>query len=137
MSDANSPRPRLVSVSDDPADEAGGSPAAEAPGSAAGKAPRRLLWVLAVLVIAAVVGLVAQTLRTRTLQAENEALVGELFATRSALDAYVARFAEVRDSIEGLQAQLTELDSLVSEDPLARVVPETGAETGAADVPGD
>ena len=137
MSDTDSPRPQLVSVSDDPADEAGRSPPPEAPGSAAGAAPRRLFWVLAVLAIAAIVGLVAQTLRARALQTENDALVGEIFATRSALDAYVTRFAEVRQSIEGLQAQLTELGSLVGEDPLARVVSETGAETGAADAPGN
>ena len=137
MSDANSSQPRLVSVSDDPANEAGGGAAAEASGSAARAMPRRLFWVLAVLAIAAIVGLVAQTLRTRALQTENDALVGELFAARSALDAYVARFAEVRGSIEGLQAQLAELGSLVGEDPLARIVPETGAERGAADAPGD
>jgi hypothetical protein len=86
-----------------------------------------------VLVIVAVAGLAAQTVRTRTLEAENAALAGELFATRSALDAYVARFAEVRLSLDGLRAQVEQLDALVSADPLAPA-PDAAPETA---VPGD
>jgi len=93
-------------------------PAAEAPESASGPAPRRLLWLLVALSIALLAGLVAQTLRAGSLREANEALTGELFATRSALNAYVERFAEVRQSIDGLQVQLERLDALVSADPL-------------------
>jgi uncharacterized protein HemX len=119
-SDGDGSRPRLVSVSDDHAPP----PAAEASEPAGRPASRWLLWLLAVLALAALAGLVAQTQRARMLQGENDALSGELFATRTALDAYVARFAEVRESIDGLQVQLEQLDALVSGDPLA---PPSGA----------
>jgi uncharacterized protein HemX len=130
MSDTRSSRPRLVSVNGDGAEKAPEPSPSAAP---AGTAPRRLLWLLVVLVIVAVAGLAAQTVRTRTLEAENAALAGELFATRSALDAYVARFAEVRLSLDGLRAQVEQLDALVSADPLAPA-PDAAPETA---VPGD
>ena len=116
MSDARPTRPRLVSVNGDGAEKA---PDPSPSAAAAGTAPRRLLWLLVALVIVAVAGLGAQTVRTRALQAENAVLAGELFTTRSALDAYVARFAEVRLSLDGLRAQVEQLDALVSADPLA------------------
>jgi hypothetical protein len=119
MPDGDSSRPRLVSVGDDRAAKDAAPQAADASESADRPSSRRLLWLLAVLALAALAGLVAQTQRARTLQGENVALSGELFATRTALDAYVARFAEVRESIDGLQAQLEQLDVLVSGDPLA------------------
>jgi hypothetical protein len=133
MSETRASRPRLVSVNGDGTDEAGGPRGADSSRFAAGPAPRRLLWLLVVLVIAALAGLAAQTVRNRALQDENAALVGELFATRSALDAYVARFAEVRRSLDGLRTQVDQLDALVSVDPLA-AAPEAAAETAA---PGD
>jgi hypothetical protein len=125
VSDPDSSRPRLVSVGEDYEEKPAEAPAAEASDSASGPMPRRVLWLLVVLSIAVMVGLVAQTLRARALQQANEVLTGELFATRSALDAYVARFAEVRESIDGLQTQLEQLDALVSADPLA---PPPGSE---------
>jgi hypothetical protein len=109
-------------------------PAGEASESASGPAPQRVFWLLVVLSIALLAGLVAQTLRAGALQDANEALTGELFATRSALDAYVARFAEVRESIDGLQVQLEHLDALVSADPLA---PPPEPETGPSGELGD
>jgi len=119
VSDPDSSRPRLVSVGEGCRGEPAQPAAAEAPESASGPAPRRVLWLLVALSIALLAGLVAQTLRAGSLREANEALTGELFATRSALDAYVDRFAEVRESIDGLQVQLQQLDALVSADPLA------------------
>ena len=118
MADPDASRPRLVSVGEDH-EEPAESPAAEGSEAASGRTPRRVFWLLVVLSIALVAGLVAQTLRVQALQQENEELTGELFATRSALDAYAARFAEVRESVDGLLAQFKELDALVSADPLA------------------
>ena len=126
MSDPDSSRPRLVSLGEDYGEEPAEAPAAEASESASGPIPRRTLWLLVVLSIALLAGLVAQTLRAGALRDANEALTGELFATRSALDAYVERFAEVRESIDGLQVQLEQLDALVSADPL---VPPPGPES--------
>ena len=118
MSDPDSSRPRLVSVGADHEEEPAEALAAEASDSASGPMSRRVRWLLVVLAIAVMAGLLAQTLRARALQRANEELTGELFTTRSALDAYVTRFAEVRESIGGLQAQLEQLDALVSADPL-------------------
>jgi hypothetical protein len=115
-------------VGEGPREEPAEPPAAEASESASGPIPRRALWLLVVLSIALLAGLVAQTLRAGALQDANEALTGELFATRSALDAYVSRFTEVRESIDGLQVQLEQLDALVSADPLA---PPPGPESEA------
>jgi len=136
MSDGNPSRPRLVNVDDNRAEKAARPPAADASESVSRPVPRRFFWLLVVLAIAATAGLVAQTLRVGALQGENEVLAGELFTTRSALDAYVARFAEVRESIDGLQAQIEQLDSLVSADPLAPP-PEPESESGAAEAFGD
>ena len=128
MPDADASRPRLVSVGEESAE----SPAAEGSEAASGRTPRRVLWLLVVLSIALVAGLVAQTLRVQALQQENEALTGELFAARSALDAYATRFAEVRESVDGLLARFEELDALVSADPLAPPPePPTGSEPTA------
>jgi hypothetical protein len=129
VSDPDSTRPRLVSVGEGTGRESAEPAAAEAPEPASGPAPRRLLWLLVVLSIALLAGLVVQTLRAGSLREANEALSGELFATRAALDAYVDRFAEIRESIGGLQLQLQQLDALVSADPLAPApAPEPGSE---------
>ena len=74
--------------------------------------------MLGILLVAAVVGLLVQQSRVQDLRGQNDVLVGELFTARSALDAYGARFIEVRESVEGLQAQLQQLDLLVNADPL-------------------
>ena len=90
--------------------------------------------LLGLLLVAAVVGLLVQQSRVQALQGQNDALAGELFTARSALDAYGARFAEVRESVEGLQGQLEQLGLLVNADPL-QAAPEPGAEpvAGPAD----
>ena len=119
MPDPDSSRPRRVSVGENHGEKPAEPPATEASESASGPTPRRVFWLLVVLSIALLAGLLAQTLRAGALQEANEELTGELFATRSALDAYVARFTEVRESIDGLQVQLEQLDALVSADPLA------------------
>ena len=118
MPDPDASRPRLVSVGEG-SEDPGESPAAEGSEAASGRTPKRILWLLAVLSIALLAGLVAQTLRVQALEQENEELTGELFATRSALDAYADRFAEVRESVDALLAQFEELDALVNSDPLA------------------
>ena len=55
----------------------------------------------------------------RELRQTVSALEGELFTTRTALDAYELRFSEVRDSVGSLKAQLEQLNALVNADPLA------------------
>jgi hypothetical protein len=127
-----------VSVGEDHEETSAEAPAAEASDSASRPMPRRVFWLLVVLSIAVLAGLVVQTLRARALQRANAELAGELFATRSALDAYVARFAEVRESIAGLQSQLEQLDALVNADPLSPPS-ESGTEptTGPTTEPGD
>jgi uncharacterized protein HemX len=121
-------------VGEDYAENAGKPPAADASDSASGSAPRRVFWLVVVLSIAAIAGLLVQTQRFRASQEENARLTGELFATRSALDAYVTRFAAVRESVDGLQAQFEKLDALVSWDPLA---PEPESETEPTAESGD
>jgi hypothetical protein len=127
--DPDSPRPRLVSVGGDAPEPASDGPGA-ASDSETGPSGRRLPWLLAVLLVAAVAGLVVQGSRVQALQAKNAELSGELFTARSALDAYASRFAEVRQSIGGLQAQIAELEALVSADPLeaAGTAPQEAAE---------
>jgi uncharacterized protein HemX len=125
--DPDASRPRLVSVGEEP-EKPAESPAAEGSEAASGRTSKRVLWLLAVLSIAVLAGLVAQTLRVQSLQQENEELTGELFATRSALDAYAARFAEVRQSVDALLVQFEKLDALVNSDPLTPP-PETPTES--------
>ena len=74
-------------------------------------------------------GLVTQGVRLQALQRKNSELSGELFTARTALEAYVARFTEVRESIGGLQEKIDELEALVSADPLE---PEVQAPQEAA-----
>jgi hypothetical protein len=90
-----------------------------------------LFWLLLALFIAASAGLVVQTQHAGELQGTIEALEGELFTTRSALDAYEVRFGEVRDSVASLQAQLERLNALVNADPLSEPA-APGSDAGAA-----
>jgi len=135
VSDPDSTRPRLVSVGEGRGETPAEPPAEEAPESASETPSRRVYWLLVALSIALLAGLVGQTLRAGSLKEANEELTGELFAARSALEAYAARFAEVRESINGLQAQLEQLDALVSSDPLAPP-PPAGSDTGSENEPG-
>ena len=91
-----------------------------------------LAWLLVALVVVAAAGLVVQTQRAGELQGAVELLEGELFTTRTALDAYEARFDEVRDSVGSLQAQLEQLNALVSADPLADPLADPAAPDAAA-----
>ena len=132
MSDPDSSRPRLVSVDGERAQEPEQPAVEEASDSASGLTARRGFWLLVAIALAATAGLAYQTLNAQALQDRNEALAGELFATRSALDAYVGRFADVKDSIAGLQAQIEQLDALVSTDPLAPAPEPTAGPEAAA-----
>jgi NAD(P)-dependent dehydrogenase (short-subunit alcohol dehydrogenase family) len=88
--------------------------------------------LLLALLLAALVAVVVQGVRLQALQGQNQALAGELSTARAALDAYVNRFAEVRTFVEGLRAQLGELDVLVSADPLEPPPPpEATSEAGS------
>ncbi|MFQ5418316.1 MAG: hypothetical protein ACE5FL_14920 [Myxococcota bacterium] len=91
-------------------------------------------WVLGVLLAAAIAAAVVQGVRLQALEGQNRALAGELSTARAALDAYANRFAEVRTSVERLQAQFGRLDTLVSADPLEAVPePPPPATDGAVD----
>jgi hypothetical protein len=130
MSDAKHTRPHLVAVGD-PAKEASAAPPTEDRASASESSGRGwLFWLLVVGLIASSAGLVVQTQHAGELQGAIETLEGELFTTRTALDAYEVRFGEVRDSVGSLKTQLEQLSALVSADPLAdenRTVSGAGA----------
>jgi uncharacterized protein HemX len=128
VSDTDSSRPRLVSIANDPPDHPAQGPG-EAPAAETGPSGRRTIGLLVALLIAAVLGLVTQGVRLQALQRKNSELSGELFTARTALEAYVARFTEVRESIGGLQEKIDELEALVSADPLE---PEVQAPQEAA-----
>ena len=119
MADPTSSRPRLVSVNGDRRD----SPAEIAPSDAQETAEptvrRRLLWLVLALTLAVAVWLLLQFEKVRSLEAKNAVLAGELFTARTALEAYSARFVEVRATVGGLQLQLEQLSALVSEEPVA------------------
>ena len=117
MSDADRTRPHLVAVGDSEGEPPAAPPDDGSAPESGGRGP--LFWLLSVLAIAAFVGLVVQTQRAGELQGTIEALEGELFTTRTALDAYESRFDEVRHSVGSLQAQLEQLSALVSADPAA------------------
>jgi hypothetical protein len=119
MSDAKHPHPHLAAVGDS-TDEPSVAPPAEDRAKAS-ESPGRgwLFWLLVGLVVVAAAGLVVQTQRAGELQGAVELLEGELFTTRTALDAYEARFDEVRDSVGSLRAQLEQLNALVNADPLS------------------
>jgi hypothetical protein len=119
MSDANHTRPHLVAVGD-AANEAIAGSSSEDPAQVFDATGRGwLFWLLVVLLLAVSAGLVIQTQHAGELRGTVQALEGELFTTRTALDAYEVRFDEVRDSVGSLQAQLEQLNALVNADPLA------------------
>jgi len=131
MSDAKRDRPRLVAVRGS-ADEPHAAPSdADRVGASDPAGRGWLFWLLVALVVAASAGLVVQTQRAGEFQGTIDTLEGELFTTRPALDAYEARFEEVRDSVGGLRTQLEQLNALVNADPLAE--PAEPAEPVAED----
>ncbi len=137
MSDAKPTRPHLVAIGDS-ANEPSAEPPAEGPAQASEPSGRgSLFWLLVALVVAASAGLIVQTQRAGELQGTVEVLEGELFTTRTALDAYEVRFDEVRDSVGSLQAQLEQLNALVSADPLADPAAPAEGESGVPAGPTD
>jgi uncharacterized protein HemX len=133
MSDTKLTRPHLVAIGDS-ANEPSAEPPAEGPVQASEPSGRGLLfWLLVALFVAASSGLVLQTQRAGELQGTVEALEGQLFTTRTALDAYEVRFEEVRDSVGSLQTQLEQLNALVNADPLAEpAAPDAATEAAAS-----
>ena len=99
------PRPRLVAI--DPA-----APAPAAPQQATARpSSRRSTPVLALLLLAAAIGLGYQSWRVRGLEGQLTALGGELAGVRSSLTAYQGRMQEVREAVASLR-------ELVARDPL-------------------
>jgi uncharacterized protein HemX len=146
MSDAKPTRPHLVAIGDRPNEHSVAPPAADPGSEPAGRG--LLFWLLVAVAVAASAGLVVQMQRAGELRGTVAALEGELFTTRTALDAYEVRFDEVRDSVGGLQAQLEQLNALVNADPLAEpaaadaateaaVGSESGHPAGPSDLAGD
>jgi uncharacterized protein HemX len=125
MSDSNRTRPHLVAVGDPASEASETAPEEVRSGDDSGRGAA--FWLLVALALAVTVGLVIQTQRAGELEGTIAALEGELFTTRTALDAYEARFEEVRDSVGSLQAQLEALNALVNADPL-EVAPEAPAD---------
>jgi hypothetical protein len=115
MADPTPIHPRLVSAKD--AASEGAEPAQTESAAPARRSP--VFWLLVLLAATASIAFAIQTERVRVLQASNAGLQGEIFSTRTALAAYTDRFAVVRDTVAGLQAQLDALNSLVSDDPTA------------------
>jgi len=74
-------------------------------------------WILAVVLLVAVVIAAAQVRRVDRLSARVETLEAELSASQSALRGYESRFGEIRDSVGNLRAQLGTLEGLVEEPP--------------------
>jgi hypothetical protein len=132
MSDPDQTRPHLVAVGD-PAGDAPDATPDETSGEPTGRGAA--FWLLVALALAMTAGLVVQTQRAGELAGTIEALEGELFTTRTALDAYQARFDEVRDSVGGLRAQLEALNALVNADPLADPLAEASPEAAPAEAP--
>ena len=75
-------------------------------------------WLLAVILVVAVVIITFQARRLDRLSAQVETLETELSAAHGALRGYESRFGEIRESVGDLRAQLGELEGLV-EQPLA------------------
>jgi len=102
------PRPKLVAIDPD-------APApAAAQVAAARLSSRRSAPVLALLLLAAALGLGYQSWRARGLEGQVTALAGELAGARSALAAHQGRMEEVREAVASLR-------ELVNRDPLAPV----------------
>jgi len=132
MADPTSPRPRLVSVNGDRGETPAEAAPPTAPATAEPMVRRRLLWLVLALTLVTALSLALQVEKVRSLEARNAVLAGELFTARTALEAYSTRFAEVRQTVGGLQAQLEQLNALVSEDPVTREPLEPGSGSDSA-----
>ncbi len=71
-------------------------------------------WLLAVILVSAVVIIAVQTRRLDQLSVQVGTLETELSAAHGALRGYESRFGEIRESVGDLRAQLGELDDLVN-----------------------
>ena len=74
-------------------------------------------WLLAVILVVAVVIIAVQTRRLDQLSIQVETLETELSAAHGALRGYESRFGEIRESVGGLRTQLGELEELVEQPP--------------------
>ena len=74
-------------------------------------------WLLAVILSVAVAIIAVQTRRLDQLSVQLETLETELSAAHGALRLYEGRFAEIRESVGDLHAQLGKLEGLVEQPP--------------------
>ncbi|MCH7644740.1 MAG: hypothetical protein IH974_07880 [Myxococcales bacterium] len=74
-------------------------------------------WLLALILAVAVAIIAVQTRRLDQLSVQLETLETELSAAHGALQLYESRFAEIRESVGNLHAQLGELEGLVEQPP--------------------
>jgi uncharacterized protein HemX len=116
------PRPHLEVVS------GGGVRPAEGPSAprverAGGRGRTAAVWLLAALLLLAVVGLAVQGRRAAALADEVQRLTADLAATRGLLEAHRQQLSEVR-------SRVAELQDLVSRDP-ERDAAQAGGQPGA------
>ncbi len=74
-------------------------------------------WLLAVILTVSVAIIAVQTRRLDRLSVQVETLETELSAAHGAVRPYESRFAEIRESVGNLHAQLGELEGLVEQPP--------------------
>jgi hypothetical protein len=74
-------------------------------------------WLLAVILTVSVAIIAVQTRRLDRLSVQVETLETELSAAHGAVRLYESRFAEIRESVGNLHAQLGELEGLVEQPP--------------------
>jgi uncharacterized iron-regulated membrane protein len=74
-------------------------------------------WLLAVILIVAVVITAVQTRQLDRLSAQVETLETELSAAHGALRGYESHFGAIRESVGDLRQQLGELEGLVEQPP--------------------
>jgi hypothetical protein len=74
-------------------------------------------WLLAAILVIAVMIVAVQTRELDRLSAQVETLQSELSAAHGALRGYESRFGEIRESVGDLRAQLGELEQLVEQPP--------------------
>ena len=74
-------------------------------------------WLLAAILLVAVVTIATQTRRLDRLSVQVETLETELSTAHGALRGYENRFGEIRDSVGNLRTQLGELEGLVEQPP--------------------
>jgi len=123
MSDTRPKPPHLASVPDPSADASRDADTAAATGESTAAEPAEsprsgaFFWFLVVVALGSLIAFAYQSQRVLALESTNAVLAGELYSTRTALDAYTERFSAVRETVAGLNAQLDALNALVSEDP--------------------